>query len=121
MVVLVATLRLDAFPFGQYFALGFCGVSRLETVICVLHLAGFPRENFGLLGLYVAQAIFRVVVFDFLGVLYIVLSGLLLLAFLVGSVLLAFLLRLAFCGQQVNCRFVAARSNIWSGKGVTVS
>src|SRR3546814_19471961 len=112
MVGVVATLRLDAFPFGQYFALGFCGFSRLATVICVLHLAGFPRENFGLLGLYVAKVIFRVVVLDFLRVLYIVLYGFLLLAFLVGRVLLDFLLRLALGAQQVHCRLVGGLGGI---------
>src|SRR3546814_18955258 len=106
MVGVVATLLLDALSLGQYFTLGFCGFSRLATVICVLHLAGFPRENFGLLGLYVAKVIFRVVVPGFLGVLYIVLYDFLLLAFLVGRVLLDFLLRLALAGQQVNASFV---------------
>ncbi|MFD0738240.1 hypothetical protein ACFQZQ_02915 [Lysobacter koreensis] len=65
VVGVVATLRPNLLPFGLRFTLGFCGFSRLATVICVLHLAGFPRENLGLPDFLVAEVNLGIVVLGF--------------------------------------------------------
>lgn len=64
MVGVGFTLLPDLLLHSLRLALGFCGFSRLATVICVFHVAGF---GFRLLHLEVAKVDFRVVVLDFLG------------------------------------------------------
>lgn len=109
VVGVVTTLRCDTFPFGLRFALGFCGFSRLATVVCVLHLAGLPGQDLGLLGFHVAKVVFRVVVLDNLRLF----GGLLGFLALFGSFLLLGLLFLLLglfgaAHQEGNSGFVAS-------------
>lgn len=56
----MTTLRRNALSLGLRFTLGFCGLGRLATVICVLHVPGF---QLGLLELDFAEVNLGVFVF----------------------------------------------------------